>query len=166
MKFGPIIGGLLSMSFIMVACLLGASGMVFFDTPTLMLVFTLPLAFLVQAHGWAGLKTVARAVKCWLDPENVPPRQLTDACCVVQTGSRATIHCAHIPIVIGAIQMLQHGALESIDELGPAMAVALLTYFYAHCINFVFWGPLSRWLRQHADARAAVAPARVAESGA
>jgi flagellar motor component MotA len=158
MRFSPIIGGLVSLSVVLLGCLLGAPLSIFFDVPVLIFAVTLPLAFLVQAHGVSGLRITAQAVDHWLDPADTPPPRLADACAVADTGSRATIHCAHIPMLIGAVQMLQSGMLNDVLVMGPAVAVALLTYLYAHCINFVFWGPLRSWLRQHAEAGAAVSP--------
>ena len=77
---------------------------------------------------------------------------LGDACCVVETAAKATIKGALVCVLIGAIQILQ--MMEDITALGPAMAVMILSYFYAHCINFVFWWPLGRWLIQHTQASA------------
>jgi hypothetical protein len=161
---------MLATSLVLLGCLLGAPWFIFFDVPTLFLVVLLPVAFLLQAHGMAGLKTTVQAVRCWLGPDNLPPARLGDAYCVVETVAKATINAAHICVLIGSIQILQSDLLGATDlvsdpeaRLGPAMAVAILSYFYAICINFVFWGPLGRWLSQHAQASATDAQAYVAD---
>jgi flagellar motor component MotA len=154
MSWNAVIGGILTMSLVFLACVLGAPWWVFFDIPTFTLVFLLPVIFLVQAHGVAGFEATVQTVRCWLGSEDSPPQHLDNACCVVETIANATIKAAHIAVLIGSIQILQFTHTNNLDTLGPAMAVAVLSYFYAHCINFVLWGPLSRWLRQHAEVNA------------
>jgi hypothetical protein len=152
MRWSGFIGGILATGLALYGILCGAPLTVFVDVTTVCLVAFLPIAFLLQAHGVAGLKTIQQAVSCWLGPNHLPPEQLSDACCVVETAAQATIKGALVCVLIGAIQILR--LLEDITMLGPAMSVMILSYFYAHCINFVFWGPLGRWLIQHTQASA------------
>ena len=154
MRWSAVAGGIASMCLASSAIMFGAPLIVFFDVITVWLVLLFPVGFLVQAHGVAGLGTVRRAAQCWLGSDNRPPEQLDDARCVVETGAKATTRGAIICVMIGAIQMLQAGALTNVSALGPAMAVMLLSYFYAHCLNYIFWGPLGRWLAQHAEVEA------------
>jgi hypothetical protein len=161
MRWSVIVGGIVATGLTLYGILLGAPLTMFFDFNTVCLVAFLPVAFLLQAHGVAGLKIIQQAVRCWLGPDNLPPEQLDDACWVVETGAKATIKGALVCVLIGAIQILR--MLEDVTALGPAMAVMILSYFYAHCINFVFWGPLGRWLIQQAQANATDTGAHVAD---
>jgi hypothetical protein len=161
MRWSVVFGGIVATGLALYGIMLGAPLTIFVDFTTVFLVAFLPVSFLLQAHGVAGLKTTQQAVRCWLGPDNLPPEQLDDACCVVETGAKATIKGALVCVLIGAIQILQ--MLEDVTALGPAMAVMILSYFYAHCINFVFWGPLGRWLIQHAQANATDTGAHVAD---
>ena len=154
MRLSVVVAGAVSICLALFAISFGSPLWVFVDVITVFLVLSLPVAFLIQAHGGAGLATTLRAVRCWLGPANTPPEQLEDARCVVDTGAKATYKGALVCVMIGAIQILQHTRTDNLDTLGPAMAVMLMSYFYAHCINFVFWGPLGRWLAQHAQAAA------------
>ena len=150
MRWSVFVGGLVSISLAVSAILFGSPLLVFVDPITVYLVVFFPIAFLTQAHGVDGLSTAKRAVGCWLRSDNLPPEQLKEARCVVETAARATVKGALVCVLIGAIQILQH-APDDFGTMGPAMAVMMLSYFYAHCINFVFWGPLGRWLTQHAQ---------------
>ena len=151
MRWSAVAGGIASMLLASSAIMFGSPLIVFFDVITVWLVLLFPVGFLVQAHGVAGLRTVRRAARCWLGSDNRPPEQIDDARCVVETGAKATTRGAIICVMVGAIQILQHGAIADAEVLGPAMAVMLLSYFYAHCLNYIFWGPLGRWLAQHAE---------------
>ena len=155
MRWSAVAGGIASMCLAVSAIMFGAPLIVFFDVITVLLVLLFPVGFMVEAHGVSGLRTVRRAARCWLGSDNRPPEQLDDARCVVETGAKATTRGAIICVMIGAIQMLQAGALTNVEHIGPAMAVMLLSYFYAHCLNYIFWGPLGRWLAQHAGGREA-----------
>ena len=161
MRWSVVFGGIVATGLALLGIMLGAPLVIFVDFNVAFLVAFLPVAFLMQAHGVAGLKTIQRAVRCWLGPDNLPPEQLDDACCVVETGAKATIKGALVCVLIGAIQILQQ--VERLEELGPAMSVMILCYFYGHFINFVFWGPLGRWLIQHAQAAATDTRAHMAD---
>jgi len=150
MRWSVLVGGVLATSLALYGIILGTELITFIDLTTVQLVLLLPVAFLLQAHGVAGLKTIQQAVGCWLGPDNLPPERLGDACCVVETAAKATIKGALVCVLIGAIQILQ--SQEDITALGPAMSVMIMSYFYAHFINFVVWGPLGRWLTQHTQA--------------
>jgi hypothetical protein len=162
MRWSVLVGGVLATSLALYGIMKGAPLMRFLDLTTVFLVVLLPVAFLLQAHGVAGLKTIQQAICCWLGSDNLAPERLGDACCVVETAAKATIKGALVCVLIGAIQILQ--MMEDITALGSAMAVMVLSYFYAHCINFVFWGPLGRWLTQHAQENATDTQAQVAGS--
>ena len=159
MRWSVLVGGVLATSLALYGIILGTELITFIDLTTVQLVLLLPVAFVLQAHGVAGLKTIQQAVSCWLGPDNLPPEQLGDASCVVETAAKATIKGALVCVLIGAIQILRE--LEDITALGPAMSVMILSYFYAHCINFVVWGPLGRWLTQHSQASATDTQAQV-----
>jgi len=161
MRLSVVVGAVLAANLVHLGIILGAPLAVFWDLPTAILVVFLSFAFLLQAHGMAGLKTTLQAARCWVGMDKLPPEGLGDACCVVETGAKATIRSAHIPMLIGVIQILQynHGDDPSFfmppdEAIAPAIAVCLLSYFYALGINFVFWGPLGRWLTQHTQAKA------------
>ena len=158
MRWSAIIGGVMVAVMASCAILLGSHLVVFFDPTCALLVMVLPLCFLLQAHGVAGLKTAQRAAACWISRSGQPPERLADAICVVGSGSVATTKGSLICVLIGAIQILQ-AAPETIGVIGPAMAVMLLSYFYGHCINFIFWWPLGRWLKQHLPSSEGALPA-------
>jgi len=152
MRWSVLVGGVLATALALYGILRGTPLIIFLDLTTVQLVLLLPVAFLLQAHGVAGLKTIQQAVGCWLGPDNLPPERLSDASCVVETAAKATIKGALVCVLIGAIQILQ--GMDDPTAVGPAMSVMCLSYFYAHIINFVVWGPLGRWLAQHAQASA------------
>ena len=148
MKWSVLFGGIVATWLVLFGIILGSPFHVFVDPITAVLVLCLPIAFLMQAHGLAGLKTSGRALRCWMRAEPLAPEELQNACCVVETAARATINGGMVCVLIGAIQILQYTSGDNLDTLGPAMAVMFLGYFYAHCINFVLWGPLGCWLKQ------------------
>jgi flagellar motor component MotA len=157
MRWSAIIGGVMVAVMASCAILLGSHLLIFVDTTTALLMMVLPLCFLLQAHGVAGLKTAQRAAACWLSRSGQPPERLADAICVVGSGSVATTKGSLICVLIGAIQMLQN--MTDPSAIGPAVAVMLLSYFYGHCINFIFWWPLGRWLKQHLPSSEGALPA-------
>ena len=148
MRWSALIGGVVVVGLALWAILLGSQLPIFVDPPTIVLMVLLPVCFLLQAHGVEGLKVAQRAAACWLGRSGQPPECLSDAICVVDSGSVATTKGALVCVLIGAIQLLQSGN-DNFGSLGPAMAVMLLSYFYGHCINFIFWWPLGRWLKLH-----------------
>ena len=150
MRKSLFIGGFLTYSALFYAILLGSSLVIFVDPPTMQLMLTLPIAFLLQAHGLHGLRTVKKAATHWGEGQEYPPEEVEEAICIAESGAKGTLSAAWLCMLIGAIQMLQGFTPEQVDAIGPAVAVMLLSYFYARILNQVFWHPMERWLRQQA----------------
>ena len=150
MRKSLFIGGFLTYSALFYAILLGSALAAFIDPPTVQLMLTLPFAFLLQAHGLDGLRTVKKAATYWGGSQEFPPNEIQEAICVAESGAKGTLSAAWLCMLIGAIQMLHGVTPEQIDAIGPAMGVMLLSYFYARILNQVFWHPMERWLRQQA----------------
>ena len=148
MRKSVFIGGILTYTALIYAILLGSALVGFVNLNTVLLMLTLPCAFLLQAHGLNGLRTVKKAAGHWGGSQEFPPNEIQDAICVVESGAKGTLSSAWLCMLIGAIQMLQHVTSENIDGIGPAVGVMLLSYFYARIMNQVFWHPMERWLRQ------------------
>ena len=148
MRWSALIGGIAVVGLASWAITHSAPLATFLDPPTVGIMVLLPLCFLLQAHGFEGLKIAGRAAASWFSRSGQPPECLADTICVVDSGSVATTKGSLVCVLIGAILMLSHPA-DTLGEMGPAMAVMLLSYFYGHCINFIFWWPLGRWLKLH-----------------
>ena len=150
MRKSLFIGGFLTYSGLLYAILLGSSLAVFVDPPTAQLMLTLPVAFLLQAHGLDGLRTVKKTAAYWGGSQDYPPDEIEEAICIAESGARGTLSAAWLCMLVRAIQMLQGFTPEQVGAVGPAVAVMLLSYFYARILNQVFWHPIERWLRQQA----------------
>ena len=145
-----LVGALISAGAIISAIILGTSLIIFFDVYTVLLAILLPAGFLIQAHGFKSLKILAQAMGRWVRSERHPPEQLSDARSVVASASKANILSAHICVLIGVVQIAQGIAPDDIGVIGPAVSVALLSYFYALCIEMTILGPVGRRLDQQA----------------
>ena len=150
MRKSLFIGEFLTYSGLFYAILLGSSLAVFMDLSTAQLMLTLPVAFLLQAHGLNGLRTVKKAAAHWGGSQEYPPAEIEEAICIAESGAKGTLSAAWLCMLIGAIQMLQGFTPEQVDAIGPAVSVMLLSYFYARILNQVFWHPMERWLKQQA----------------
>jgi flagellar motor component MotA len=148
MNRSAIIGCFVAIGLLLYAIMCGSPLTIFFDSNCVLLMVVLPCAFLLQAHGFDGLKTAKKAAGHWLRGEAFPTDKADDAICVVESGAKGTLSAALICMLIGAIQILQAVGDVGLGAIGPAMAVMFLTYFYARVINQVFWHPIGRWLTQ------------------
>ena len=153
MNRSAILGCLCAIGGICTAIMFGSSLAVFIDPPSVFLMVVLPGAYVLQAHGLAGLKTAKRAIGHWLRGEAFPTGPIDHAICVVESAAKGTLQAALICMLIGGIQILQGVGPDDVEVIGPAMAVMFLTYFYARVTNQVLWYPLGRWLTQQSLAK-------------
>ena len=148
MRLSVVIGGTIGFGMVLMGVMLGSPLEVFLDPTSIVLVVNLTAAFLLQAHGVAGCRNIGKAVRCWLGPDCLPPEQFADTRRVVETGVTATQKAGMTTVLISMIQIFHFTGADNLDTLGPALAFCFLGYFYAYCINLVFWEPLGRWLTQ------------------
>ena len=159
MRLSVVMGGTVGFGMVLMGVMLGSPLEVFLDPTSIVLVVNLTAAFCLQAHGVAGCRNIVKAVKCWLGSKSLPPEQFVDTRRVVETGATATQKAGVTTALISVIQILHFTGTDNLDTLGPALAFCFLGYFYAHCINLVFWQPLGRWLTQPDPGLAADIPA-------
>ena len=152
MNYSFIVGGGVALGLLIGAIKLGASLFVFIDPVSSALVTFWLIAYLLQAHGSQGLAIVWRATKGWMSG-TVQDWDLADieyATTVSKSASQAVILVGWVATLIGAVQILQHPGEASYRILAPAVAVMVLTLFYALIWRVTYWLPLASWLTDQA----------------
>ena len=59
---------------------------------------------------------------------------------IAESGSHLYIMAGWLGAGIGLVQMAE--AMDDLSNLGPALAVNLLTIFYGYCTHFLVWYPI------------------------
>jgi flagellar motor component MotA len=152
MNLFGILGLLLVTSLLVSAILLGSPLIIFFNTVSVIIIVLGTLSVTMAAHGIDGvLKYLLGGMSRLLLPANATPwsaQECTQAVHVARSAGTSAILLAGCGGLIGVIQMLQQ--MDDPTKIGPAMAVALLTSFYAVLGNLLIFIPLARYFSEAA----------------
>ena len=140
-------GFLISMAAIVAAMMFGSSAMLFVNAPSAIIVFVVGFGVVVHAHGLDGLGLLFGATFSEVSSDTAG--QAAEA---ARTASRSFTGAGWLGLIIGLVQMLAN--MDDPTQIGPALAVALLTVFYAQLCATLLWLPAER---QAEAARAAAA---------
>jgi flagellar motor component MotA len=149
MDWRRALGGLGALGLLVVAILMGSPLGVFLDLPSALLVFGGGvLAWLaIVGDRWRALPDALRA-------ERPTAAQLDAAEDVARSGRRAVWLMGLVSTIIGLIQIMQ--GLDDPSALGPALAVAVMTLFYAGLADVFVVSPLITKVRlRHSEAASA-----------
>lgn len=153
MNMSAIVGGVVALGLVLMGIMIGSKAIIFFDVISAILVFFGMLAFLLQAHGTTGVGIVVKGSRAWLagDVLDWERSDLEYAASVSGSGAQGVMLVGWVTAMIGLVQILQYTGPANLETLGPACAVMVLSVFYALVFKLVFWLPLGRWLRAHAE---------------
>ena len=150
MNLQAIIGLLGVVGLMLCGILLGSPLLIFVDIPSVMITVGGTVALLTATHGFsAWIAAVGGGFKAMLtnaEPLDVETHEHNAH--IAQSGGTLCICMGVMGATIGLIQMLAN--LEDPTAIGPAMAVALLTSFYAVMLNLLVFVPVSRYHREMA----------------
>jgi flagellar motor component MotA len=132
--------------FLSVACALAIVGLVlvfsggrigsYFDLPSVIMVIGVPLSLL--RAGW-GFREMGAAFRNALS-DRAARVELEDAAHFFQTARRYLLGSGLLAILLGTIAMLSN--LGDLSKLGPNVAVALISIFYAVALGLLLCLPL------------------------
>ena len=135
---------------ILFGILLGSPLTIFLDPPSVLITGGGTLALLTATHGFresmGAIVSGLRGMFTKADGLGIETHEHNAH--IAQTGGTLCISMGVAGASIGLIQMLAN--LEDPTAIGPAMAVALLTSFYAVLLNLVLFIPVSRYHREMA----------------
>jgi flagellar motor component MotA len=146
MKITAILSVILTIAMVVGAMMGGAPLVIFFDVFSLMVVGGGTFFLMIAAHGPAGPFTyICGGLQRLMglgspDPWGSSERKM--AVQVARSGGRSAILLGGVGGLIGLIQMLIN--MDDPTHIGPAMAVALLSCFYAVLLNLFIFVPLAR----------------------
>jgi len=145
MNLSAIIGLVVSVGVILMGVLLGSPLMIFFDLPAVLIVVVGTFFLLLATHGKDSL-LLCSGMGRWLSGGATSSwgaegcRKTSE---VANSGGSLAITMGALGCLIGLVQMLS--SMDDPSTIGPAMAVALLTTFYAALLNLLFFVPMSRY---------------------
>ena len=132
-----IVFAIMGVALIVAAIVLGSPLQAFINGPSLLIVVGLVLCVGLANH---TTKEVSNAFQVALSNEPVDPNEGQRHAAVLQTFRIAATGAGITGTFIGFIQMLAN--MDDPSKIGPAMAVALLTIFYAVLLSELLLGPL------------------------
>ena len=153
MNYTAILGGLVALCLLVMAMLMGGPLLIFFDPTSVMILVGGTLMLTLAAHGWAGWAALLLGTLRMLIPASTMDGHWGRARClevsrVAGSAGNIAIIMAGCGAMIGLTQMLAH--LDDPTQIGPAMAVCLLSTFYAIMMNLFLFIPLSRFFNEAA----------------
>ena len=135
-----IIGYIVSFTLIALAM---ETPLAFVNIPSVLIVFGLTFGGLL-----AGGRNVIGFFSAIFD-KNASPSQLHDAHETVMDAGNYAIGSGFVGTLVGVVLML--GSLTDPAAVGPSMAVALLTVFYAVLLKYFIFGPIQGGLDERLD---------------
>jgi len=146
MNIPAILGLMVAVGLMLYGIMLGAPLIVFLDMVSICIMLGGTFSLMLAAHGTSGPFTYTLGGLQRLlglgSPAPWGPAERRMAVQVARSGGTSAILMAGIGGLIGLIQMLQN--MGDPSQIGPAMAVALLTTFYAVILNLLVFVPLAR----------------------
>ena len=153
MNYSAILGILVTLTILLWAILLGGPLMIFFDITSVFFLLGGTLMLTLAVHGLAGWSALVAGIRRLLLPASTAEADWGQLRCqkvsqVAQTAGNIAIIMAGCGAMIGLTQMLAN--LDDPTKIGPAMAVCLLSTFYAIVMNLFLFIPLSRLFNEAA----------------
>jgi len=146
MSLHVILGFLGALGLVIMAIVMGTPLITFIDTTSVLIVLGGTCLLLVASHGLDdSMSCIFEGLKRILAPGSAPAwsaKECRRAARVATSGGIISLVMGAMGSLIGLVQMLNQ--MEDPSKIGPAMAVALLTVFYALCLNLFLFVPLSR----------------------
>ena len=131
-KASAILGIVLFFVFAIITILLGGSPMLFVNAPSVMIVVLGGLAAVLVTN---SRKDIFNSLKGGFGGTYDSVEDAKDAVRVTSNMYNRFISFGFIGVMIGLFLMFSH--LNDPDALGPGMAVALISFFYALCLTFI-----------------------------
>ncbi len=145
MNIPTILGLIVTVTLLLMGIVLGSPLIIFFDLPSTAIVAGGTFFLMLAAHGTAGPFTYTlggmQRILGLGSPAPWGPTQRRMAVLVARSGGTSAILMAALGALIGLTQMLS--SMEDPTKIGPAMAVALLTSFYALLLNMFIFIPIA-----------------------
>ena len=146
MSWSSAIGWMVAGAAVLAAVLLRSPLDAFVNGPSLVLVVGGTCCLLLFTHGGDALWTHGiGGLGRWLQPDRFDGWHLEDHLKTTRIANSAgilAILMGALSTLIGCVQMLQK--LDDPRQIGPALAVALLSVFYAVALNALLFFPLAR----------------------
>ena len=153
MNHSAIFGITATATVIVMAILLGAPLVVFMDIPSAIIVVVGTICLTLASHGMAGLAAIRNGLAhillpAWFTQVDWGAKEYREVSQVARTAGFSAIMLAACGALIGLTQMFQ--SMDDPAHIGPAMAVCLLTSFYAILLNVLIFIPLARYFKEEA----------------
>ena len=133
---------LIGTALIVTAILLGSPLNAFINLPSILIVISGMCCFSLAHHSFSDIKQAFQHAL----GESASPNLQKDLS-VIATVRKTTYGSGVAGTIIGLVQMLQN--LDDTSTIGPAMAVAILTAFYAVLLAEFFIDPMANRLLSH-----------------
>ena len=130
--------------------LMGSPLIIFFDPTSVLITLGGTVALLTATHGFsASIQAIGGGLKgMFANAERLDVETHEHSAHIAQSGGTLCITMGVMGATIGLVQMFTN--LSDPSAIGPAMAVALLTSFYAVMLNLLIFVPVSRYHREMA----------------
>jgi flagellar motor component MotA len=153
MNYPAVLGITVTVAVLCMGIMLGSPLVIFFDVPSLSIVVLGTVFITLGTHGTAGCAALGKGVGRIIFPARTTQAEWGVSACqtvvqVARTAGTSAILLAGCGAMIGLTQML-HG-LDDPSQLGPAMAMAMLTSFYGILLNLLIFIPLTRYFTEAA----------------
>ena len=150
MNLQAIFGLLGVVGLMLCGILMGSPLIIFFDSTSVLITVGGTVGLLTATHGIGpSIEAIGGGFKAMLThAERMDVETHEHNAHIAQSGGTLCITMGVMGATIGLIQMLAH--MEDPTAIGPAMAVALLTSFYAVMLNLLIFVPVSRYHREMA----------------
>lgn len=117
---------------------IGSNLPTFIDPPSILIVVTFTLGALWFSG--ASIPAMARSIM----PGELTTEQQRDAASAWALATRASVAAGVIGILVGAVIMLRN--LDDISQLGPGVAICILTAFYGLLVAYGLCDPCRRYV--------------------
>ena len=151
MNYSAILGLCLAASIVIMAILLGSPLIIFLDFNSVLILGGGTALLTLAAHGLSGWSAIRDGLRRMFLPARTTDSEWGPARCqmvaqVARTAGNNAIMMAACGAMIGLTQMFAN--LSDPTAIGPAMAVCLLSTFYAIVLNLFVFIPLARHFRE------------------
>jgi hypothetical protein len=116
---------------------------VFLDVPSAILVALIPVTILFAVYGWAGVIDAC----AWVFRKPTSGKTAQDAVMFFQLGAAFALACGFLTTMIGLVLMLRN--MDDVRQIGPGMAIALLSQLYGVFIAVICIAVAAYVARRH-----------------
>jgi flagellar motor component MotA len=153
MNYLAVLGIIVTVTVLCTAILLGSPLVIFLDVHSLSIVVLGTVFVTLSTHGTAGCVALGKGLGRIFFPAWSTQAEWGVSACqtvaqVAHTAGTSAILLAGCGAMIGLTQMFH--ALDDPSQIGPAMAMAMLTSFYGILLNLLIFIPLTRYFTEAA----------------